>query len=181
MIFLSTKGPTLSLACVPRTILAAVPTLALALTLTAVPTAAPVLSLAWTLDTLLIIEAVVASKLLNTSFGDDLINVITGATATDSTEATCSLSPSPGAIVEDDFIPEEEEEEEEEKEEDEEEGKEEAVVTAVTTAPVAMCLLTGISILLEKRVLSFRIEEDLGLSCDCFIKSAKLISPWAIS
>ena len=174
MILLSTKGPTLSLACVPRTILAAGPTLALALTLTGAPTAAPVLSLAWTLDTLLTIEPADASKPLISSFGDDLINVITGATATDSTEATCRLSSSPGAIVEDDFIPAEEEEEEEEE-------VEEAVVTAVTTAPAAIYLLTGIAILSDETIFSFCIEEDLGLTCDCFIKSAKLISPWAIS
>ena len=171
MILLSTKGPTLSLACVPRTTLAAVPTLALALTLTGAPTAAPVLSLAWTLDTLLTIEPADASKPLISSFGDDLINVIAGATATDSTEATCSLSSFPGAIVEDDFIPAEEEEEE----------VEEAVVTAVTTAPAAIYLLTGTAILSDETIFSFCIEEDLGLTCDCFIKSAKLISPWAIS
>ena len=158
MIFLSTGGPRHSLGCVPTTIL----TLALA--------AAAVLSL-----TLLAIESVDLLKPPRTSLDDDVINVITGTTAIERMDPPFDLSPPTGLIVDDDFIPA---------------GagagaEEEAVAVATTEAAAAVDVVTGVTILSirsrDSTFLSFEIKEDLGLFCDCFIKSAKLISPWEIS
>ena len=154
MIFLSTGGPRHSLGCVPTTIL----TLVLA--------AAAALSV-----TLLAIESVALLKPPRTSLDDDVINVITGTTAIERMDPPFDLSPPTGLIVDDDFIPA---------------GagaEEEAVVT--TEEAAAVDVVTGVTILSvrsrDSTFLSFGIREDLGLFCDCFIKSAKLISPWGIS
>ena len=154
MIFLSTGGPRYSLVCVPTTIL----TLALA--------AAAALSL-----TLLAIESVDLLKPPRTSLDDDVINVITGTTAIERMDPTFDLSPPTGLIVDDDFIPAGA-------------GAEEEAV-ATTEEAAAVDVVTGVTILSirsrDSTFLSFGIKEDLGLFCDCFIKSAKLISPWGIS
>ena len=103
-----------------------------------------------------------------TSLDDDVINVITGTTAIERMDPTFDLSPPTGLIVDDDFIPA---------------GAEAAVAT--TEAAAAVNVVTGVTILSirsrDSTFLSFEIKEDLGLFCDCFIKSAKLISPWEIS
>ena len=119
---------------------------------------------------LLAIESVDLLIPPRTSLDDDVINVITGTTAIERTDPTFDLSPPTGLIVDDDFIPPGA-------------GAEEAAATIEAAA--AVDVVTGVTILSirsrDSTFLSFEIKEDLGLFCDCFIKSAKLISPWAIS
>ena len=140
----------------PRHSLVCVPTTILTLALTA----AVALSL-----TLLAIESVALLKPPRTSLDDDVINVITGTTAIERMDPTFDLSPPTGLIVDDDFIP--------------------AGAGATTEAAAAVDVVTGVTILSvrsrDSTFLSFGIREDLGLFCDCFIKSAKLIFPWGIS
>ena len=142
----------------PRHSLVCVPTTILTLTLAL----AAALSL-----TLLAIESVDLLKPPRTSLDDDVINVITGTTAIERMDPTFDLSPPTGLIVDDDFIPA---------------G---AGAVATTEAAAAVDVVTGVTILSirsrDSTFLSFEIKEDLGLFCDCFIKSAKLISPWGIS
>ena len=125
-----------------------------------------------TILTLLAIESVDLLKPPRTSLDDDVINVITGTTANERMDPPFDLSPPTGLIVDDNFIPSGA-------------GAEEEAVVATTEAAAAVDVVTGVTILSirsrDSTFLSFEIKEDLGLFCDCFIKSAKLISPWEIS
>ena len=120
--------------------------------------------------TLLAIESVDLLKPLRTSLDDDVINVITGTTAIECMDPTFDLSPPTGLIVNDDFILA---------------GAGAGAEEAAAAAAAAVDVVTGVTILSirsrDSTFLSFEIKEDLGLFCDCFIKSAKLISPWGIS